>query len=303
MPGVVVGVNIRASGLPDVVLATQRPKASTEIPFGTEPRARVTAVVPMATLLTSATGLKEEPQHPGLSKFPLGAAPLEQGVAMPSVRDTLNRLVSVFALATGLCLVFGGAASRSSEKVLYSFRGGSDGASPFSTLIADGSGNLYGTTSAGGGGSCQFAGCGTVFKLASDGTESVLYVFTGGNDGAYPYAGLTSGGAGDYYGTTVAGGGCADNDACGTVFKLASDGTETVLYAFQGGSDGLGPVGGLIINQGNLYGTTAGGGNYEGADCTSAGCGTVFELSSDWKKRRCSMSSREERTVGVPSDH
>jgi uncharacterized repeat protein (TIGR03803 family) len=203
---------------------------------------------------------------------------------MPSVRDSLSRFVSVCALATGFCVVFG-AASSSSEKVLYSFRGGSDGASPFSSVIADGSGNLYGTTNVGGGGTCRFGGCGTVFKVTPGGSESVLYAFTGGNDGAYPYAGLTSDSASNYYGTTQAGGGCGIGEGCGTVFRLASDGTETVLYAFQGGSDGLNPVGGLMIdNGGNFYGTTAGGGNYEGADCTSGGCGTVYEVTPSGTK-------------------
>jgi uncharacterized repeat protein (TIGR03803 family) len=143
-------------------------------------------------------------------------------------------------------------------------------------LIADSAGNLYGTTSGGGQGTCEFGGCGTVFKVSPDGTESVLYSFLGGNDGAMPDGGLVADRAGNLYGTTLEGGG-ANND--GTIFKLAADGTETVLYAFQGGSDGAFPRGGLIADKkGNFYGTTAAGGS---TNCSDGGCGTVYELKSN----------------------
>jgi uncharacterized repeat protein (TIGR03803 family) len=98
-----------------------------------------------------------------------------------------------------------------------------------------------------------------VFKLAPDGTETVLYSFAGGpSDGGNPQAGLIADRAGNLYGTT-AGGGASGN---GVVFKLAPDGTETVLHSFAGDpSDGLRPYGGLIADRaGNLYGTTVGGG-------------------------------------------
>jgi uncharacterized repeat protein (TIGR03803 family) len=89
------------------------------------------------------------------------------------------------------------------ERVLYSFKGGSDGSSSTSTLILGGSGVLYGTTSAGGG-TCD---CGTIFKVNSiTGKERVLHAFGSGTDGAYSYYGLTAGGHGVLYGTTVAGG-------------------------------------------------------------------------------------------------
>ena len=198
---------------------------------------------------------------------------------MPSTRGSCSEHLSVWTFALVFILAFGAAAASAKEKVLYNFRGGSEGATPFGSLISDDTGNLYGTTNVGGGGPCQFGGCGTIFKLAPDGTETVLYAFTGGNDGAYPRAGLTSDGAGDYYGTTMWGGGCADNDACGTVFKLASDGTETVIYAFQGGSDGALLDAGVIIDgKGTLYGATTLGGNFNGAECQDAGCGTVYKV-------------------------
>jgi len=158
-----------------------------------------------------------------------------------------------------------------SETVLYNFQSGFDGSLPAASLIFDAAGNLYGTTSEGGG-ACY---CGAVFKLApnQDGswTESVLYSFMGGSDGADPVASLIWDSAGSLYGTT-AGGGSFGN---GTVFKLTpnQDGswTESVLYSFMGGSDSGSPYASLIFDSaGSLYGTTAGGGSF--------GNGTVFKL-------------------------
>src|SRR5580700_211339 len=111
------------------------------------------------------------------------------------------------------------------EAVIYSFQGGSDGSYPYAGLLAGPGGVLYGTTTAGGGGGCGEIGCGTVFQLTPPGAaggawaETVLYRFTGGNDGAIPWAGLTSDGAGNLYGATISGGrGC--RSGCGVVFKL-----------------------------------------------------------------------------------
>jgi len=171
------------------------------------------------------------------------------------------------------------------ETVLYAFRGlHGDGSVPDGGLIRDKAGNLYGTTAAGGTGCHQDKGCGTVFKLAPDGTETVLYAFAGGRDGAVPLGGLIRDKAGNLYSTTEGGGGgqegCKSNPrGCGTVFKLAPDGTETVLFAFAHNiSDGMGPSGDLMKGaDGALYGTASEGGDLE--DCTGgAGCGTVFRL-------------------------
>ncbi|HEY6578973.1 MAG TPA: choice-of-anchor tandem repeat GloVer-containing protein [Rhizomicrobium sp.] len=158
------------------------------------------------------------------------------------------------------------------EKVLYSFTGGNDGSSPSSGLLRI-AGNLYGATAQGGGGSCN-GGCGVVYKLAGEKrhswAEGVLYVFTGGNDGSGPTGDLMADRAGNLYGTTAAGGAYSE----GTVFKIAPDGAETVLYAFSGGEDGAEPLGGVIADkQGNLYGTTVGGG--------ASDSGTVFRLAPD----------------------
>jgi hypothetical protein len=115
---------------------------------------------------------------------------------------------------------------------------------------------------------------GTVFKLAPDGTETVLYAFTGENgDGALPFfGGLIHDKAGNLYDTTWQRGGTGcDGYGCGTVFKLAPDGTETVPHAFGGGSDGANPHAGMVKGAaGGLYGTASAGGKY--------GYGTVFRL-------------------------
>ena len=162
------------------------------------------------------------------------------------------------------------------ETVLYRFTGGSDGAKPEGgDLILDQAGNIYGTAGIGGyqdGGCSNLGGCGVVFELTpSNGgwTEKILYSFSGGSDGAQPYAGLFDQ-SGNLYGTTLLGGSSGD----GTVFQLTPSGsgwTENVLYTFQDGNDGAFPDGGLIFDQsGNLYGTTL----FDGKD----GGGTVFKL-------------------------
>jgi uncharacterized repeat protein (TIGR03803 family) len=162
-------------------------------------------------------------------------------------------------------------------RVLYTFLGGSDGQNPAGPLLRDHTGNLYGTTSAGGGANACSGGCGTVFKLAPDGTETVLHAFAGGSDGSSPLSGVIADKVGNLYGTTEYGGGnTCWNSTCGAVFKLAPDGSETVLYAFTGQSDGANPAAGLIADRkGNLYGTTKNGGNTTNS---YYGCGTVYRL-------------------------
>jgi uncharacterized repeat protein (TIGR03803 family) len=160
------------------------------------------------------------------------------------------------------------------EIQLYVFKGGTDGITPTAGLLRDDAGNFYGTTSLGGGsGGCsdgQTRGCGTVFTLAPDGTESVLYRFTGGVDGSGPAGTLVRDRHGNLFGTTMGGG--AEGD--GAVFKLAPDGTETVLHSFSNGGDGGVPVGGLIADaKGRLYGTALNGG--------ANGQGVIFEIAPD----------------------
>ncbi|MGA8532612.1 MAG: choice-of-anchor tandem repeat GloVer-containing protein [Candidatus Tumulicola sp.] len=104
------------------------------------------------------------------------------------------------------------------ESVLYRFAGGKDGANPVG--LTDVGGTFYGTTQNGGSG-CGKKGCGTVFAITPSGTETVLYRFAGGKDGANPSSGLTSL-KGTLYGTTSSGGsGCPQYGGCGTVFSLS----------------------------------------------------------------------------------
>jgi uncharacterized repeat protein (TIGR03803 family) len=147
------------------------------------------------------------------------------------------------------------------ETTLYAFAGGSDGAAPFAPLLCNADGSVYGTTSGGG-----TSGAGTVFRVDSSGHETVLYSFTGGTDGGYPYLGLVQDFTGNLYGTTVAGGTYGQ----GVIFRLDRRGHETVLYMFTGGADGGSPNNVILDLFGNIYGTTYSG----GAD----GAGVVFKL-------------------------
>jgi uncharacterized repeat protein (TIGR03803 family) len=155
------------------------------------------------------------------------------------------------------------------ETVLYSFKGGTDGANPgYGDLVFDQAGNIFGTTMSGGStnplGPCGRAGCGTVFELSpSNGSwnEAVIYAFQG-NTGASPFSGVILDQTGNLYGTTYGGGeGSCNNGTCGTVYELTYSGSgwaESFLYSFTGGSNGDNPDGGLIFDpSGNLYGTTS----------------------------------------------
>jgi uncharacterized repeat protein (TIGR03803 family) len=167
------------------------------------------------------------------------------------------------------------------EKVIYSFKGGTDGANPVAGLVLNSAGTLYGTTVNGG-----TAGYGTVFSVTPAGggnwTEKVIYSFQGGTtDGANPMGPVTlnsNSSPTTIYGTTYSGGA----DSFGTVFQLTiSSGVEAILYSFTAtNGDGADPWARLILNSGSLYGTTFWGGNL--ADCTlsqyALGCGIAFEL-------------------------
>jgi uncharacterized repeat protein (TIGR03803 family) len=184
----------------------------------------------------------------------------------------VSKALSVMTFALIMALILApGAWAASKYKVLYSFTGGADGSQPqYGVLILDTTGNLYGMTTAGGA-----SGNGAVFKLTknSDGswTESVLYSFAGGTDGANPWAGLIFDASGNLYGTTEYGGA----SSAGTVFQLVpnSDGTwtENLLYSFAGSSGGANPETGVIFDaSGALYGTTSAGG--------TQGMGVIYKL-------------------------
>jgi uncharacterized repeat protein (TIGR03803 family) len=152
------------------------------------------------------------------------------------------------------------------EKVLHTFTV-TDGAFPYSGLVRGTDGYLYGTTFAGG-----TVECGTVFKISTSGKFKSIYSFAGGNDGCNPQASVIRDSSGNLYGTTESGG----TANVGTVFKINSAGRESVLYAFQGGSDGAFPITDLIRDKsGNLYGTTSSGGDYT---LCELGCGIAFKI-------------------------
>lgn len=160
------------------------------------------------------------------------------------------------------------------ENVLYSFKGGTDGQMPVGGLIFDSSGDLYGTTEEGG-----LYGYGTVFELVnslSSYSEKVLYSFRGlsNNDGQAPAVTLLMDSLGNLYGTASRGGAGCLPQGCGAVFELTeSSGTyvEELLHNFGAPGDGENPTGALVMdNSGNLYGTTAVGGDLQ--------LGTVFEV-------------------------
>jgi len=175
------------------------------------------------------------------------------------------------------------------EEVLYSFLDGVDGASPSAGVIFDSSGNLYGTTTFGGG----TYGDGTVFELSPNSrggwTERIVYSFNYYTDGGNTAADLAFDTKGNLYGTTPQGassGKSCNENGCGAVFELThlSDGTwaETTIHIFTGGPDGGVPTAGVVLDsEGSVYGTTQRGGagpclHY--AEFITPGCGTAFKF-------------------------
>jgi uncharacterized repeat protein (TIGR03803 family) len=158
------------------------------------------------------------------------------------------------------------------QTVLYSFTGGADGGEPYKGVTIDRQGNLYGTAVTGGSGGCE-GGCGVVYKLThSNGTwnQTVIYAFTGADDGSGPGARVTVDRSGNVYGMTPTGG----TYGAGTIYKLqpnAGSYTFQVIHTFTGGNDGSsGSAGRMLLDHGRLYGAATTGGTY--------GNGVVFEL-------------------------
>ncbi len=164
--------------------------------------------------------------------------------------------------------------------ILHTFKGGADGEFPYASLVRDSSGNLFGTTEAGGNSLCEGGGCGTVFKIDAANRESVLYAFTGGAaDGNDPYGGVVRDQQGNLYGTTM-GGGTLDcvGEGCGIVFKIDASGHETILHRFTEGPDGGHPAGTLLQGSGRIfYGTTDSGGKVDAG-------GTIFKIDTTGKE-------------------
>lgn len=132
------------------------------------------------------------------------------------IRDSAGNLYGTTTAGgspTCQCGIVFKVSSSGKETVLYRFRGGTDGAVPWSGLTRDSEGNLYGTTTSGG-----YSNYGTVFKVNSSGKESVLYRFRGGSDGSAPVAGVIRDSEGNLYGAT------------GALFKIDTSNHFTVLW-------------------------------------------------------------------------
>ncbi len=186
------------------------------------------------------------------------------------IRDSEGNLYGTTAEggASGCGVVFKLSPS-GAETVLYAFLGTPDGQGPWAGLARDSQGDLYGTTVYGG--TFNF---GTVFKLDTAGTETVLYSFTGGTDGALPEAAPILDSAGNLYGTTYEGGVVAARQRPGVVYELTAAGIETVLHYFRGSTSGAHPWAGLIRDsQGSLYGAAEQGG--------TSNMGVVFKLTPE----------------------
>jgi uncharacterized repeat protein (TIGR03803 family) len=181
--------------------------------------------------------------------------------------------------------------------IIHHFGGGAAGQAPAGRLLRDEQGQLYGTTSAGGHGSCasEDGGCGLAFRLLPPAAAhptwkyEVLHVFAGGKDGAIPYAGLTEvPNTRTFYGTTAAGGGgqCTPYQGCGTIYRLTVSDTgwqEKILFSFGEPLVGGTPFGGVALGGDNrtLYGATARLGSKTNSPCRQQGCGKLYELHAE----------------------
>jgi uncharacterized repeat protein (TIGR03803 family) len=171
--------------------------------------------------------------------------------------------------------------SSGTYSVFHTFNGQSDGATPYAGLLQGSDGNLYGLTYSGASADPD-TGNGVIFKIDLAGNFTPLYTFLGGTDGAQPFAALTEGSDGNFYGNTSAGGTTSycstDNfpNGCGTIFSVTPAGKEMTLHAFcslANCADGTEPRGALSVGtDGYLYGTVPSGGTNN--------LGTVFQLAS-----------------------
>ena len=208
------------------------------------------------------------------------------------VSDAAGNFYGVTGTGTPACMTECGSVFKLSPngmgwsfEVLHIFTGGNDGSLPQVPVTLDAEGNVYGTTTAGGG-SCPLQGsegCGIVFKLSQNGSggwsETVLHRFSKTSDGAIPLSNLIFDASGNLYGTTEFSGATrACPQGCGTIYKLSPSGSSwsfSVIHTFN--STG-GSFGGIIFfdSEGTMFGTTGGGGTVN-ALCGS-GCGVVFKL-------------------------
>jgi len=204
---------------------------------------------------------------------------------MSRILPTLQFNQSLFGLAViAAAMMLAANAHAGTEKVLYSFTGGSDGYFSTTGVAMDSAGNIYGTTNFGGN-----AGIGTIYELTPSGgsySYNQIHSFSNAQGNGFANSSLLLDSSGNLYGVAESGG--AQNS--GTIFELSPNGgswSMTVLYTFRGGADGSVPEANLVMDAaGNLYGVTALGGDT--TLCGGTGCGTVFELihsGSGWTKQ------------------
>ena len=189
-------------------------------------------------------------------------------------RHTKMAISRLLGLAASSMLVLAAGTARAGTAgvfdSLYTFAGdNTDGNWPAGALVADPTGTIWGTTSSGGPN-----GAGTVFKYTPGGTETMVYHFTGGNDGDMPDGGLLKASNGDFFGTTYIGG----KYGLGTIFKVTPAGVLTTIYSFgTNANDGGNPRGELIWSADHqLAGVTVNGG--------AGNVGTVFKVSLQGKE-------------------
>jgi uncharacterized repeat protein (TIGR03803 family) len=234
-----------ALGLVTAVAAAQVAQAGSA-------NANLTSVLGLASITSAGTAFRGDPLLASDGNFYLSTS---SGGA-----NALGAIVQVTPAGVGT--------------VLYSFAGGdADSALPFAGLMQASDGNFYGTSYYGG----PKSG-GTVYRLTPAGVYTSLYTFTNESQGAYyPYAGLVQGPDGALYGSTLRGG----TKDQGTVYRITTDGTYSVLFNFTG-PDGANPEGTLIVGKdGALYGTTLiGGANNRGTVFKITTSGTLSTLYS-----------------------
>jgi uncharacterized repeat protein (TIGR03803 family) len=203
---------------------------------------------------------------------------------MTARQSNTDPLRCFLAAASLVILLVSASSAASTLKVLYSFKGGTDGNYPYDQLFLDPAGNLYGVTAAGGSTTqCYGEGCGTVFELMTRNghwTEIELYSFPASSNSSSPNptGPLVRDSSGNLYGTTMHGGDPSCD--CGEVYQLTRSAgvwTQSTIHNFVGGAnDGQYVQPGLVQDSaGNLYGMTDAGGNIQNG---CSGCGTVFEL-------------------------
>jgi uncharacterized repeat protein (TIGR03803 family) len=169
------------------------------------------------------------------------------------------------------------------ETVLNDFSG-PDACCANTTPVIDDAGDVFGTSPVDGNPDCvdDDEGCGSVYEVSSTGQLTLVYAFSG-SDGFRPVGGLVRDGSGNLYGVTALGGVSCSHDTagCGVVFRLTSEGSETLLHAFTGGKDGATPLGVMRDKAGDLFGIAQSGGD---TTCFAPfGCGTIFEISAAGK--------------------